>query len=269
MNIALFDFDGTVTFKDTFTPFIYFATSRTRIALGTVLLGPMILGYKLGLIAAPRMRAAIARVAFQGRRESEVKELGARYSGDAVCAGAPRGARADSLAPGERRRRRGGVGVARSLSERLVRGARRRAVAARSSRARTESSLAGTRGVTAREREGAQGAGASRSEAVPDHLRLRRHEGRPRAAEPRDQAILSLAGNPAKSERARASRDPHLQSPLERAKGRPASCVADTRPWTGGREGSRDGDDNIRARSGARLRRGIEQRRDRQRVARA
>jgi HAD superfamily hydrolase (TIGR01490 family) len=80
MNLALFDFDGTVTFKDTFTPFIYFATSRTRIALGRVLLAPMILGYKLGLIAAPRMRAAIARIAFQGRYESEVKALGARYS---------------------------------------------------------------------------------------------------------------------------------------------------------------------------------------------
>jgi len=80
MNLALFDFDGTVTFKDTFTPFIYFATSRTRIALGRLLLAPMILGYKLGLIAAPRMRAAIARVAFQGRHESEVRELGARYS---------------------------------------------------------------------------------------------------------------------------------------------------------------------------------------------
>ena len=80
MNLALFDFDGTVTFKDTFTPFVYFASSRARIALGTVLLGPMILGYKLGLIAASRMRAAVARIAFQGRRESEVQELGARYS---------------------------------------------------------------------------------------------------------------------------------------------------------------------------------------------
>jgi len=80
MNLALFDFDGTVTFKDTFAPFIYFASSRTRIALGTLLLGPLILGYKLGLIAAPRMRAAAARVAFQGRRASEVQELGARYA---------------------------------------------------------------------------------------------------------------------------------------------------------------------------------------------
>ena len=80
MNLALFDFDGTIPFKDTFTPFVYFATSQTRIALGTVLLGPMILGYKLGLVGAPRMRAAIARIAFQGRRESEVQALGARYS---------------------------------------------------------------------------------------------------------------------------------------------------------------------------------------------
>ena len=38
MNIALFDFDGTVTFKDTFIPFIYFAASPRRIALGAVLL---------------------------------------------------------------------------------------------------------------------------------------------------------------------------------------------------------------------------------------
>ncbi|HKO52831.1 MAG TPA: HAD-IB family hydrolase [Polyangiaceae bacterium] len=80
MNLALFDFDGTVTFEDTFTPFIYFASSRSRIAFGTVLLGPMILGYKLGLIAAPRMRAAAARVSFLGRRESELNALGVRYS---------------------------------------------------------------------------------------------------------------------------------------------------------------------------------------------
>ncbi len=80
MNIALFDFDGTITFKDTFTPFIYFASSRARIMLGTLLLAPMILGYKLGLVTVPKIRAAIVRVAFQGRSEREVQEFGARYS---------------------------------------------------------------------------------------------------------------------------------------------------------------------------------------------
>ena len=30
MNLALFDFDGTITSKDTFTPFIYLSVPRNR-----------------------------------------------------------------------------------------------------------------------------------------------------------------------------------------------------------------------------------------------
>lgn len=80
MNLALFDFDGTITSADTFTPFVRFAAGRTRTILGTALLAPMILGYELGLVPAPQMRAAAAHVCFRGRREAEVQELGGRYS---------------------------------------------------------------------------------------------------------------------------------------------------------------------------------------------
>jgi phosphatidylglycerophosphatase C len=80
MNLALFDFDGTITSADSFTPFVRFAAGRTRTIVGTALLAPMILGYELGLVPAPRMRAAVAHVCFRGRREAEVRELGARYS---------------------------------------------------------------------------------------------------------------------------------------------------------------------------------------------
>jgi phosphatidylglycerophosphatase C len=80
MNLALFDFDGTVTTTDSFTPFLHFTASRARIVLGTALLAPMIAGYELGLIAGTRMRAAGAWVCFRGRREAEINELGARYS---------------------------------------------------------------------------------------------------------------------------------------------------------------------------------------------
>lgn len=80
MNLALFDFDGTITFKDTFTPFIYFAVDVPRLARGLVVLGPMILKYKWGLVPATEMRAAISRVGFRGRREAEVKERGIRYA---------------------------------------------------------------------------------------------------------------------------------------------------------------------------------------------
>jgi HAD superfamily hydrolase (TIGR01490 family) len=80
MDLALFDFDGTITDGDTFLPFIRFAVRRPRAAVGTVLLSPMILGYELDWIRATTMRAAIARVAFLGRPERELTELGLRYA---------------------------------------------------------------------------------------------------------------------------------------------------------------------------------------------
>ena len=49
-DLALFDFDGTITFSDTFTPFLYFASSRGHIARQYIRLAPKIIGYKLGLV---------------------------------------------------------------------------------------------------------------------------------------------------------------------------------------------------------------------------
>lgn len=80
MNLALFDFDGTITHADTFTPFIRFAASRRRLWLGTLLLLPLIVIYELGLLPATRMRAAAAFLAFRGRRAEEVDALGRRYA---------------------------------------------------------------------------------------------------------------------------------------------------------------------------------------------
>jgi phosphatidylglycerophosphatase C len=80
MALALFDFDGTVTFADSFTPFIYFAAGSVRLIAGSVALSPLIVGYKLGLVATPKIRAAVAYACFKGRRETEVDELGLRYA---------------------------------------------------------------------------------------------------------------------------------------------------------------------------------------------
>ena len=41
MNLALFDFDGTITRDDTWTPFVRCSATRTRIAVATVLLSPL------------------------------------------------------------------------------------------------------------------------------------------------------------------------------------------------------------------------------------
>ncbi|HEX6274960.1 MAG TPA: HAD family hydrolase [Polyangiaceae bacterium] len=80
MNLALFDFDGTVTHADTFKPFLQFASSPRRWVLGTLLLAPMIVGYKIGLVPTPRMRAAAAMTCFRGRKEPEVQAQGRRYA---------------------------------------------------------------------------------------------------------------------------------------------------------------------------------------------
>lgn len=86
MNLALFDFDGTITFKDSFKPFIYYAASRGRIALGSILLVPLIAGYKIGIIPATTTRATISFVAFRGRRKEDVKAVGAKYAQDVLPA---------------------------------------------------------------------------------------------------------------------------------------------------------------------------------------
>lgn len=80
MDLALFDFDGTITTRDTFRPFLSFAGSRRRLVLGTALLSPMVLAYELGWVRAARMRAAATYVCCRGRPERELRELGARYA---------------------------------------------------------------------------------------------------------------------------------------------------------------------------------------------
>lgn len=84
MNLALFDFDGTITHNDTWTPFLRFSATRPRIVAATVLLSPLIVGYKAGWISARRSRPVVARIAFAGRRAVGVRALGQRYAREAL-----------------------------------------------------------------------------------------------------------------------------------------------------------------------------------------
>lgn len=80
MDLALFDFDGTITDGDGFLPFIHRATPRPRVLAGSLWLSPLIAGYRAGWVSASRMRQSIAWVAFRGRRHSELEALGERYA---------------------------------------------------------------------------------------------------------------------------------------------------------------------------------------------
>jgi HAD superfamily hydrolase (TIGR01490 family) len=80
MNLALFDFDGTITLTDTWTPFMRFALPVWRLAVGQAVLLPVVVGYRLGAVSASRGREIAARLAFQGERVPAIRRKGAEYA---------------------------------------------------------------------------------------------------------------------------------------------------------------------------------------------
>jgi phosphatidylglycerophosphatase C len=82
MNLALFDFDGTITSAPTYTGFVRFVVRPRRRVVGGVILSPLILGYRLGMVTQPAIMTAVSRVAFRGDELERVRRLGERYAGD-------------------------------------------------------------------------------------------------------------------------------------------------------------------------------------------
>lgn len=75
MDLALFDFDGTITSRETFPDFMYAAVPPRRLAMGKVLLAPLILGYKAGLVSGTVVRAAIVRFGLRGLPLAQVEAV--------------------------------------------------------------------------------------------------------------------------------------------------------------------------------------------------
>ena len=84
MNLALFDFDGTITFKDSFAPFIRTAVHPLRARVGHVLLIPLILAYKAGIVSASVTRSTVCAFGFRGRSEAEIRTAGAQFAQDTL-----------------------------------------------------------------------------------------------------------------------------------------------------------------------------------------
>lgn len=84
MNLALFDFDGTITTRETFPDFIQLATAPRRLAIGKLLLAPLIVGYRLGIVPATLVRASIVKFAFRGVAEAAVTDAGEAFASDVL-----------------------------------------------------------------------------------------------------------------------------------------------------------------------------------------
>lgn len=84
MNLALFDFDGTITHGDSWTPFMKLAMSPGRKVVGYTVLLPVGAGYYAGLVAGRTARPLYAHVAFRGVEAGRVRDIGCRYASEVL-----------------------------------------------------------------------------------------------------------------------------------------------------------------------------------------
>lgn len=84
MNLALFDFDGTITKKEMFADFMRFAVSRRRRLLGAVVFAPLVIGYKLGIVSGNAIRSCVVSFGFRGVPAKHIEKVGKRFSNDVL-----------------------------------------------------------------------------------------------------------------------------------------------------------------------------------------
>ena len=82
MDLALFDFDGTITERETMPDFMLAAVRPGRLAVGKLVLLPLVLGYKLGVVSGSVVRAAICQFGFWRIPAAELEQHGAAFARD-------------------------------------------------------------------------------------------------------------------------------------------------------------------------------------------
>lgn len=79
-SLALFDFDGTITTKDSLIKFIQFAVGNTKLVAGLITLSPTLVLYKLGIIPNYTAKQRMISLFFKGLDEKEFKKTATEYS---------------------------------------------------------------------------------------------------------------------------------------------------------------------------------------------
>ena len=79
-NLALFDFDGTLCKKDSFTGFIFYALSKRHIVKQGIKLLPWIQAYYLNAYPAHAMRSKLFRAMFSNADALELQQIAQDYA---------------------------------------------------------------------------------------------------------------------------------------------------------------------------------------------
>ena len=78
--LALFDFDGTLTYKDSLSDFIAYAVGSPRMLAGGVFLSPYLAVYTLKLLDNDRAKQKVLAHFFAGWRTERLRSLGEEYA---------------------------------------------------------------------------------------------------------------------------------------------------------------------------------------------
>lgn len=80
MDLALFDFDGTITDRETMPDFMRMAVRPGRLASGRLVLLPLFLGYRAGIVSGSAIRSAICSWGFRRVPMRELEAHGRRFA---------------------------------------------------------------------------------------------------------------------------------------------------------------------------------------------
>jgi len=80
MIYAFFDFDGTITNKDSFIDFLKYSNSFYKFWFYFILLSPVLVLFKLRIISNERAKQVVLSMFFKGEREEEFLEKTKTYS---------------------------------------------------------------------------------------------------------------------------------------------------------------------------------------------
>jgi len=84
MELALFDFDDTVTHGDSYARFLRRVATPEQRARAWWLIGPWLAAFRLRLISAGRIRARVTALVFSGRHADDIARLAASYARDTL-----------------------------------------------------------------------------------------------------------------------------------------------------------------------------------------
>lgn len=78
-TLVLFDFDGTLTKRDTFPQFIFFSVGYLKGLLGFLIFFPFVFLFLAKLMDGAKLKAKLVRFYFKGKEEEKLNQLGKAF----------------------------------------------------------------------------------------------------------------------------------------------------------------------------------------------